>query len=204
MNVPESLAGDPSPGVDQSILGELRERLWAARTQEAAARTAADRLARELALPYRLLKFHLGAPPPARPPAVVVPTTDPATVLLSEPLVYHLDASEDLGTHTAVSGWAFRPAAGWDARTTTVTLLLRHEDTVYATVCRPVRRTDVAAFYAGQPSGVSGGAVGLEGAGFTCEVRHDALPTGTDWKIVLRLTCAGQECEQFTGEFLRV
>ena len=204
MNVPENLAGDPFPGVDQSILGELRERLWAARSQETAARIAADRLARELALTRRLLKFYLGALPPARLPAAATPDINPATVLLSESLVYHLDACENRGTHTTLSGWAFRPAPGWDARATTVTLLLRHEDTVYATVCRPVRRADVAALYNNRPAAESGGATGLEGVGFACEVSHDALPADTEWKIVLRLECAGQECEQFTGEFLRV
>ena len=200
MNVPEDLAGDPSPGIDPSVLGELRERLWAARTQETAARAAADRLARELALTRRLLKFYLGAP---LLPTASVPTADPATVLLSEELVYHLDACEERGTHTALSGWAFRPAPGWDARATRVTLLLRHGDTVYATACEAVRRPDVAAFYAGQPPGAGGGATGLDGVGFACEIRHDALPEGTEWKIILRLECAGQACEQFTGKFLR-
>lgn len=192
---------DPIPDAAQSMLGELRERLSAARTQEAAARAEAGRLSRELNLTRRLLKFYLGGLPPAARADVSI---DPATVLLSQPLIYHFDTNENLGTHTVISGWAFRPAAGWDASNTVVTLLLRHGSTAYATVCRTVQRADVAAFYAGQPPGASGGAVGLAGAGFTCTVHHDALPAGTSWKIVLRLECAGQECEHFTEAFLQL
>ena len=200
MNTPA--CPEDQPGADdRALLGELRERLRAARTQEIAARAAARRLARELALAHRLLKFYVGALPPAQPSA-----TQPAaaeTTLLSQPLAYHLDAMENRGTHTVVSGWAFRPAPGWAARATSVTLLLRHEDTVFATPCRAVRRTDVAAYYAGQPPDASGGATGLDGVGFACEVSHDTPPADTAWKVVLRLECAGQACEQFTGEFLR-
>lgn len=196
MNTPEHPA-------DHTLSGELRARLWAARTQESAARSEAARLARELSLTRRLLKFYLGTLPPAAP-AAAAPSTGAATVLLSGPLVYHLDAREDLGTHTAVSGWAFRPASGWDARAATITLLLRDGDTVYATSCRKVQRADVAAFYARQSPDGSGGATGLEGVGFACEIDHDALPAGGEWKIVLRLECGGEACEQFTGEFLRI
>ena len=199
MNTPENSVGEPASDAGRANLGELRERLWAARTQETAARAVADQLARELALARRLLKFYLGAPLPA----AAIPDAGSDILLLSEPIIYHLDARERFLTHTVLSGWAFRPAAGWDARTTTVTLLLRHEDTVYATACRTIRRGDVAAFYAGQSPGASGGAVGLEGAGFACEIRHDALPAGTEWKIILRLESAGRACEQFTGEFLQ-
>lgn len=184
-------------------MGELRERLRAARTQELAARAEVRRLACELALAHRLLRFYLGALPPARP-TVEEPSVGPDTILLSAPLTYHLDALENRGALTTVAGWAFRPAPGWDARTTNITLLLRHEDSVYATPCLRVRRADVAAYYAGQPPDASGGATGLDGVGFACEVRHDALPADTEWKIVLRLECAGQACEQFTGEFLRL
>lgn len=203
MNTPALPADEPAPDADPALLGELRDRLWAARTQESAARTEARRLARELALARRLLKFHLGTLPPARL-AAPTPPADAGTQLLSAELVYHLDACEDRGTHTALAGWAFRPAPGWDARSTSVTMLLRHEDTVYATPCRKVQRADVAAYYAGQPPGASGGAVGLDGVGFACEVGHDALPADSEWKIVLRLECAGQACEQFTGKFLRL
>ena len=181
---------------------DLRLRYRALFENERAARGEIRRLARELGLARRLLRFYLGTLPPARLPAAA-PAAGPATVLLSEALIYHLDDCEDRGAHTAVSGWAFRPAPGWDARATRISLLLRHEDTVYLTACREVARPDVAASYARQPAGASGGATGLEGAGFACEVSHDALPADTEWKIVLRLECAGRACEQFTGRFLR-
>ena len=160
-------------------------------------------MARELALTRRPRRPHRAPPPPPRRRTALT-AADTATVLLSEEVVYHLDTRADLGASTAVTGWAFRPARGWDARATTITLLLRHEDTVYATASRQTPRPDVAALYAGQPPGASGGAVGLEGAGFACEIRHDAVPAGTEWKIILRLECDGRACEQFTGAFLRL
>ena len=193
----------PAPGVDPAIFDDLKERLRLLQDETRTARGEARRLARELAIARRLLKFHLGALPPARP-APATPDTGTTTVLLSEAVVYHLDACENLGAHTAISGWAFRPAPDWDASATIVTVLLRHEDTVYATSCHEVRRPDVAAFYARQPPGASGGASGLEGVGFACEVSHDALPADTEWKITLRLECGGRACEQFTGQFLRL
>lgn len=188
--------------MDPAVVDDLRLRLGGAQSGERAARGEVRRLARELAVARRLLNFYVGTLPPASA-ATPPPAIETGTVLLSEELVYHLDTREDLGTHTTISGWAFRPAPGWDARATRVTLLLRHGDTVYATVCDAVRRPDVAAFYAGQPPGANGGATGLDGVGFACEIRRDALPVGTEWKITLRLECAGQACEQFTGEFLR-
>ena len=156
----------PVPGfaANQAATDDLRLRLASAQAGERTARDEMRRLARALALTRRLLNFYLGTLPPARPDLAASPT-GLATRLWSESLVYYLDACKDQGTHTAISGWAFRPAAGWNARATVIMVLLRHGDTVYATPCQQVRRADVAAFYAGQEPGASGGAAGLDGAG---------------------------------------
>lgn len=200
---------------DLPIMADLRLRLQGSQEQEAAARAEARRLARELAVAHRLLKFagdgNLPMPPervrPAAPPrpAEKVAPVNPRVraVRLTEKVTYHLDTCETRGEYTAISGWAFRPAEGWDGRATTVTLLFRDGATVYAAPACRVARGDVAAFYAAQEAGLTGGAVGLDGAGFACEVWHDSLPAGVDLEIVLRLECAGRACEQPTGTPLR-
>ncbi len=201
MNPEDPRTETPAEDADAPLLLRLQGREAEAR----AARAEARRLARELALVRRLLKFSGGgrvsAPLPPRADAAVVPMK---AALLTERIVYHLDACEDRGTHTAISGWAFRPDADWDARDTVVTLRFRHGDTVYQAVARPVPRPDVAAYYAAQPADLTGGATGLEGVGFVCEVLHDSLPAGVDFKVGLRLERGGQACEQPTGTLLRV
>ena len=124
--------------------------------------------------------------------------------LLTDTVIFHLDACEDRGTFTAISGWAFRPAPEWDGRATTVTLLFRDGGTVYAAATARVPRPDVAAYYAAQPANMAGGASGLDGVGFACEILHESLPEGVDLDIVLRLECAGLACEQPTGTPLRL
>ncbi len=191
------------PGADPAVLADLRLRLQGSLAQEAAARAEARRLARELALARRLLKFSFDGPPPVRVVEAAEIRRSPAG-LLTDRMIYHLDVCEDRGTHTAVSGWAFCPANGWDMRAATIQVLLRHGDTAYLAVGGCVPRPDVAAFYATQPVEASGGARGLEGAGFACEILNDSLPAGLDLQVVLRLECEGLACEQFTGQRLRL
>ena len=191
---------------------DLRQRLDGKEAQLLAARAGVRRLARELAVARRLLKFAGGSPLPARPrppsPTLPLPLqTDTVprrrAALLTDTVIYHLDSCQNLGAYTSVSGWAFRPAPGWDARATAVTLHFRHGATVYAAAASRVPRPDVAAYFAAQGDGISGGASGLDGVGFTCEILHDSLPAGVDLEIALRLECAGMACEQPTGTPLR-
>ena len=190
------------PDADPAVLADLRLRLQGSQTQETAARAEARRLAHELALARRLLKFSFDGPAPVRT-AAAADGRRLSTALLTGKMVYHLDVCERRGTHTVIAGWAFCPLAGWDARFATVTLILRHDDIAYMTGGGSVPRPDIAAHYAAQPAGASGGARGLEGAGFSCEILHDSLPADTEWKVVLRLDCDGLACEQFTGRRLR-
>ena len=209
-----------TPGADPAILSDLRRRLQGSQAQETAARAEARALARELAVARRLLKFASAnaAPASVRPPSPAPPVlaaeTPPVVMPKAEtprlraepltvPVTYHLDACEDRGEFTAISGWAFRPAPGWDGRTTTITLRLRHGATVHTAATVRVPRADVAAHFAAQPHDATGGATGLDGVGFACEILHDSLPAGVELEIALRLECAGRACEQFTGTTLR-
>ncbi len=205
MNRPSTASERPAtdPDADPAVLADLRLRLQGSLAQESAARAEARRLARELALARRLLKFFSDGPPPARAPVAVEIRPAPARLLTGR-MVYHLDMCENHGTHTAVSGWAFCPAHGWDMRAATIKVLLRHGDTAYEAVGGCVPRPDVAAFYATQPVEASGGARGLEGAGFACEILNDSLPADLDLQVVLRLDCESLACEQFTGQRLRL
>ena len=194
-------AADPEG--DPAVLADLRLRLRSSQAQERAARAEARRLARELALARRLLKFSFDGPPPVR--VVEAAQIGRASAgLLTARMVYHLDTCENLGTHTAISGWAFCPVDGWDARAATVTLRLHHGDTTYVASAGFVPRPDIAAHYAAQPPEASGGARGLEGAGFACEILNASLPAAVDLKVILRLEGEGRACEQFTGHRLRL
>ena len=197
----EKLPADPE--TDPAVLADLRLRLHGSQTQERAARAEARRLARELSLARRLLKFAFDGPPPVRMVEAARIEGSPASLLTAR-MIYHLDTCEDRGTHTAISGWAFCPFAGWDARATAVTLRLHHGDTTYVAFTAFVPRPDIAVHYAAQPPEASGGALGLEGAGFACEILNDSLPAGIDLKVILRLECEGRACEQFTGQRLRL
>ncbi len=205
MNRPSTANGKPPAGTDANaaVLEDLRTRLQSSRTQELAARAEARRVARELALVLRLLKFSVEGPPPPRIVEAAEIGRLSATLLTSR-MTYHLDACENHGTHTTVSGWAFCPVEGWDARIATVTVLLRHGDTAYVAAAGCVHRPDVAAHYATQPAEDGGGARGLEGSGFACEILNDSLPAGIEMKLGLRLECEGMACEQSTGQRLRL
>ena len=191
------------PEMGQAVLADLRLRLHGSQTQELAARAEAHRLARELALTRRLLKFSFDGPRPVRTVEAARIERSPA-LLLTARMIYHLDACENRGDHVAISGWAFCPVNGWDARATTVTLRLHQGDTTYVALAGVVPRPDVAAHYATQPPAACGGARGLEGAGFACEILGDSLPAGIDLKVILCLECEGRSCEQFTGQRLRL
>ena len=65
-------------------------------------------------------------------------------------MIYHLDVCESHGTHTVVSGWAFCPVDGWDARLTVARVLRATATTVYMATGGCVPRPDIAAHYAGQ------------------------------------------------------
>ncbi len=205
---------------DLAILSDLKRRLQGSREQEAAARAEARALARELAVARRLLRFAsanaataTAHPPSPAPPVLAAEETPPPVPPaetprrraepLTAPVIYHLDACENRGEYTAITGWAFRPAPGWDARATTVTLLFRDGATVHAAAAVRVPRPDVAAHFAAQPTDLTGGATGLDGVGFACEILHDSLPAGVELEIALRLDGAGRACEQPTGTTLR-
>ncbi len=193
-----------SSGIDPAVLADLRLRLRSSQAQELAARGEARRLARELALARRLLRFSFDGPlPPVRVVEEKTSAREPAR-LLTGTMIYHLDACEKRGDHAAVSGWAFCPVDGWDATLAVATLRLHHGETTYTVPTVQVPRRDVAALYATQPSETCGGARGLEGAGFACEIPNDSLPAGIDLKVILRLECEGRACEQFTGQRLRL
>ena len=183
---------------------DLRQRLQGSQTEQLAARAAARRLARELALARRLLRFAGGeaSAPRARKPAALSPVQR-ALPLTDDRTCFHLDTCERQGAHTILSGWAFRAVPGWDARAATVTIHLRNDTLAYAAAAASVPRPDVAAHYAAQGPASAGGAVGLEAAGFRCDVVNDSLPEGVELEVVLRLDCAGLSCEQPTGRRLR-
>ena len=185
-----------------AVNADLRLRFQGKEAQLLAARAEARRLARELALTRRLLKFSLAGSPTVR--RLVSPQAAPRrAALLTAPARFHLDACERQGRHTVISGWAFRPVPAWDAHAATVTLLFRHGETAYAAATGHVPRPDVAAHFAAQAPEESGGAGGLEDAGFCCELVNASLPEGVEWDFVLRLECAGVACEQATGQRLR-
>ena len=194
---PEDAAAEPA-GTDPAITADLRQRLRGSEVQRAATRSEARRLSRELALTRRLLRFSLGGSQPA------APATPRRAVKLTEPVLFHLDACRRAGTHTVISGWAFRPVPGWDARAAMVTLLFRAGVDAYAAAASHSPRPDVAAYLATRKDQAAGGARGLDGAGFSCEIVNDSLPAGVDLEIVLRLECAGLTCEQPTGRRLRL
>ncbi len=200
MNAEASLPeGSPA---EQALIEDLRLRLRGAQTQETAVRAEARRLGRELAVARRLLRFFFDGPPPARLPATAKIRPVPAAPLTGE-VRFHLDACRPLGGHTAITGWAFCPVAAWDGHAATVVLVFRQADTAYAVATGRMPRPDVAAHFAAQPA-AAGGACGLEGVGFGCEVLNDSLPAGVDLEIVLRLECAGLLREQPTGQTLRL
>ncbi len=203
MNAEASPAGIAAAGgsADAKLTGDLKLRLQGALAQERAARAEARRLARELTLARRLLQFFFDGPPPER--AVVATDIRPATArLLTAETRFHLDACRTQGMSTAITGWAFRPVAAWDGRTAKIELMLRHGATAYAAATGRFPRPDVATYFAAQPA-AAGGARGLDGTGFACEILNDSLPAGVDLEIVLRLECAGLTCEQPTGQTLR-
>lgn len=212
---------------DEALMADLRLRLQGSQEQALAARHEARVAARELALAHRLLKYAFNdangpvlkrsgdgtafraADTDSEPAAGVAgfvsvaeaPRVGPTRLL--EPVMYHFDNFQNDGAHTLVSGWAFRPAPGWNGLNTTVTLLLSDGETAYYVATGRVRRPDVAEYFAAQAAELCGGAEGLEGIGFACEILHDALPPGTEWEVTLRLECAGAACEQPTAHWLR-
>jgi ADP-heptose:LPS heptosyltransferase len=195
---------EPALGsASQTIVEDLQLRLQGAYAQVRVARTAARQLSRELALMRRLVKFFFDGPPPSRVNRTGEIQCQPA-VLLTERVIYHLEVCQNQGTHTAISGWAFRPARDWDASATSVTLLFRSGYATYSAPTRRVARPDIAAYFAAQPPEVSGGAIGLAGMGFAGEVLNESLPAGVELKIALRLECAGKMCEHATTERVRL
>lgn len=191
---------------DPAIMADLRLRLQGSLKQEAATRAEARQLARELALTRRLLRFAASqaVPLPTRPPEAGATGLGQRAVRLTTEGRFHLEAYDRQDTQTVISGWAFRPVPAWDARRGSVTLLLRHGATVYAAAAGRVPRPDVAAHFAAQPAEESGGASGLEAAGFACGILHDSLPAGVDWEVVLRLEGPGPGCDLPTGRRLRL
>jgi hypothetical protein len=184
-------------------LDDLRVRLQGAHEQARTARGAAHQLSRQLALMHRLVKFFFDGPSPPRVARTGEMQGQPA-VLLTDKVIYHLEVCQNQGAHTAISGWAFRPARGWDATATSVTLLFRAGYATYTAPTRRVSRPDMAAYFAAQPPEVAGGATGLAGMGFAGEVLNRSLPAGVEWKITLRLECAGKMCEHATTERVRL
>ena len=206
----ESIQPPPAPGdtARESVLQDLRLRLHGSRTQERAVRVEARTLARELALTRRLLNFFQGAEAPLRTPrqSPVAVNTVPRVraVRLDGRTLFHLDTCQNHGTCTALAGWAFRPVPEWDAQAALVTVLLRGAGGEAFTVSTGrILRGDVAAHFAAQPV-EAGGARGIAGAGFACEVLHESLPAGADLEVVLRLEMAGTVCEQRTGQRLQL
>ena len=199
---PESLARTAAAEPDASTLDDCRQRLLGSQEQQLAARAALRLLTREMALMRRLFRFSFDGAAPARP---VKPGEIPrrSAALLTQEMIYNMDVCENRGDHTLIAGWAFHPAASWNARDTTVTLLLRDGATTYYAVAGRLLRPDVAAHYAAHPAQDSGGAHGLDGVGFACEILHDSLPAGRDWQIALRLECGTMICEAPTGQRLR-
>ena len=200
------LEGDlrTEPGSNPPLTDDLRQRLQGSRAELLAARATARLLARELGLTRRLLRAaHGNTSTPRARKAAAVPAIQRA-VRLTEETCFHLDTCERQGAHTVFSGWAFRPVPAWDARSATVTILLRNGAAAYAVTASQVLRPDVAAHFAARGAEASGGAEGLDKAGFRCDLVNDSLPAGLDLEIVLRLECAGIACEQATGRRLRL
>ena len=192
-------ASDPAKSVE-----DLRQRLQATRVELLATRSAARLLARELALTRRLLSFTSegAAGPRAKKSAAASPVQH--AVLLTNKTFFHLDTCARRDAHTILTGWAFQPIPEWDARATTVTILLWTGSLTYSVATVPAPRPDVAAHFAAQGPNAAGGAAGLDAAGFRCEIINDSLPEGVDLEIVLRLECAGVVCEQPTGQYVRL
>ncbi len=208
MNAEETERPRADAGSNQSVLEDLRLRLYGSQRQVEAARAEARLLARELAIARRLLTFSAHSKPMARPVAPPRPTNHSSprvcATLLSRTLLFHLDSCRDAGSHVALAGWAFLPSPAWDARIAAVTVVFRHGAEAYAVNAGKAARPDVAAHFAAQNADVAGGAHGLASAGFACEIVRDSLPSGVDLDIALRLECTGLACERSTGQLLRL
>jgi hypothetical protein len=188
----------------QASVAELRLQLRASQDQARAARAEARRLAREMVLTRRLLTFSFRESALALALAKEEAVPRSSAALLEQPLCYHIDSCQNEGNYTTISGWAFRPHPGWDSQQTTVTLLFHGGATTYYAATIRVARPDIATHYAARGGLASGGACGLEGAGFACKVLHESLPAGLDLDVALRLECAGMACEQSTASRLRL
>ena len=198
----ESVTQTTSAESDATTLDDWRQRLLGSQEQQLAARTALRVLTREMAIMRRLFRFSFDGAAPARPAAAgVIPRRSAAR--MTEEMVYHVDVCENRGDHTLVAGWAFHPASHWNALDTTVTVLLRDGSATYYAVAGKLLRPDVAAHYAAHPAQASGGAHGLEGVGFACEIVQDSLPPDRNWQIALRLECGTMICEGPTDQYLR-
>lgn len=206
MEAAGSLTEDPAPsGSESAASDDLRLRLHGSRAEAHAARQEARRLARELALTRRLLKFAVDLSPPLPPPprrsAVAMPVR---ATLLTARMIYHLDSCQSRGGQMEIVGWAFCPVPEWDGAATAAILLFKTDAAIFQAVAAQVPRPDVAAHYAGQPAEATGRARGLERVGFRCEVWHDSLPANVDLELALRLECAGRVCEHALGTRLRI
>ena len=198
----EATAGKASTEAEATTLDDWRQRLLSSQEQQVAGRAALRVVTREMAIMRRLFRFSFDGAAPARPAAPgVIPRRSAARI--TQELIYHVDVCENRGDHTLVAGWAFHPAPSWNARDATVAVLLRDGSATYYAAAGKLPRPDVAAHYAAHPAQVSGGAHGLEGVGFACEIVQDSLPADRDWQIVLRLECGTMICEGPTDQFLR-
>ena len=190
---------------------DLSQRLQGSRTQELAARGEARRLAQELVLARRLLRFQFTDQPgdSTRPQPALVTEAMPKfarllSVLKPEDTVFHIDSCQHQDGTLVVTGWAFCRARGWDAAATTVTLIFRHGAALHHAATRRVLRPDVAGHFAGHGAELAGGARDLEGGGFSGEIPLASLTTNPGWEIGLHLECAGMTRERFTGARLWV
>ena len=198
----EPVTRTPPTESDTPTLDDWRQRLLGSQEQLLAARATLRVLTREMAIMRRLFRFSFDGAAPARPTgAGIIPRRSAAR--MSEEMVYHMDVCENRGDHTLVAGWAFHPAPHWNARDATVTVLLRDGATTYYAAAGKLLRPDVAAHYAAHSAQVSGGAHGLEGVGFACEILQDSLPADRNWQIALRLECGTMICEGSTEQYLR-
>ena len=201
MNVEASLP--EGTNAELALVEDLKGRLQGAQSQEIAARAEARRLMRELSVARRLLRFFVNGPPPARS-ATAAGMSPVSATLLTGDVRFHLDACQQHGAHTAITGWAFCPVAAWDGHLAEIVLIFRHGSKAYFVPTGWMPRPDIAAHFALQPTEAAGGARGLDGAGFACEILNDSLPAGVDLEIVLRLECEGLACERSTGQRLRL
>ena len=199
---PEPIAQTTPTESEATTLDDWRQRLLGSQEQLSAARAALRVLTREMAVMRRLFRFSFDGAAPTRPPGPGVIPRRSAARLAGE-LVYHVAVCENRGDHTLVAGWAFHPASRWNARDAAVTVLLRDGATTYYAATGKLLRPDVAAHYAAHPAQVSGGAHGLDGVGFACEIVQDSLPAGRNWQIALRLECGTMICEGPTDRYLR-